>query len=145
AIAERVDHILQEQCGYTFSNNPHYIPNQSRQVRMDDLSEKDLAAKIAENPQWGNIVCRCEMVSEAEIVQACHRRIPCTNTDMVKRRLRPGMGRCQGGFCQAKVMKIISREREMLYEKVTKTGGKSYIVFDRTKNLGSEIFQGGHL
>jgi len=146
AIAERVENILKEQCGYTFSSNPNYIPTQSAQIRMEDLSESELAAKITENPQWGNIVCRCEMVSEAEIVEACHRQIPCTNTDMVKRRLRPGMGRCQGGFCQAKVMKIISREREMLYEKVTKTGGKSYLVFDRTKNLGSEIFpKGGNL
>ena len=85
------------------------------------------------------------MVSEAEIVEACHRPIPCTNTDMVKRRVQPGQGRCQGGFCQAKVMKIISRERDMLYEKVTKTGGQSYVVFGRTKKLGSEIFHGGHL
>ncbi|MHA1674725.1 MAG: NAD(P)/FAD-dependent oxidoreductase [Promethearchaeota archaeon] len=145
AIAERVEKILDEQCGYSFLKKSQYIPTLTSQIRMDDLNEEKLKSKIVENPQWGNIVCRCEMVSEAEIVEACHRQIPCTNTDMVKRRLRPGMGRCQGGFCQAKIMKIISRERDMLYEKVTKTGGKSYLVFDRTKNLGSEIFKGEHL
>ncbi len=145
AIAERVEEILQKDCGFTFSKRTQYIPTLSSQIRMENLNEEELKSKIAENPQWGNIVCRCEMVSEAEIVEACHRQIPCTNTDMVKRRLRPGMGRCQGGFCQAKIMKIISRERDMLYEKVTKTGGKSYLVFNRTKNLGSEIFNGDHL
>jgi glycerol-3-phosphate dehydrogenase len=145
AIAERIEQILREKCGYNFSIKEEYIPNLTAQIRLKNLNETELAAKIAENPQWGNIICRCEMVSEAEIVEACHRLIPCTNTDMVKRRVQPGQGRCQGGFCQAKVMKIISRERDMIYEKVTKTGGQSYIVFGRTKKLGSEIFHGGDL
>ncbi|MCF2141500.1 MAG: NAD(P)/FAD-dependent oxidoreductase [Candidatus Lokiarchaeota archaeon] len=144
-IAEYVEKILQNDCGYKFIEKRNYIPTRKNQIRYAQLSESELAEKIKENPQWGNMICRCELVTEAEIVEACHGLIPITNTDMIKRRLRPGMGRCQGGFCLPKVMKIISRERGVIYEQVTKTGRDSHIVFKRTKNLCSEVFQGDQL
>jgi glycerol-3-phosphate dehydrogenase len=142
AIAERIEVILKEECHYELVENLNYTRTRTSQTRLADLTDPELAQKIHKNPQWGNIICRCEFVSEAEIVKACHLPIPCTNTDMIKRRLRPSMGRCQGGFCLPKVMKIISRERDMIFEQVTKTGGQSDIVFKRTKNLSSEIYQG---
>ncbi|MHA1584022.1 MAG: NAD(P)/FAD-dependent oxidoreductase [Promethearchaeota archaeon] len=145
AIGERIETILKEDCGYNFHEKFDYIPTRKNQERLKELTDEELAQKIKTNPQWGNMICRCEQVTEAEITEACHGPIPITNTDMIKRRLRPGMGRCQGGFCLPKVMKIISREKEMIYEKVTKTGGNSYIVFKRPKNLNSEIFQGDEL
>jgi glycerol-3-phosphate dehydrogenase len=145
AIAEKIEQILRDNCRYQFELKESYIPTRKGQIRLAQLSEDQLALKIQDNPQWGQMVCRCEQVTEAEIVEACHAPIPCTNTDMIKRRLRPGMGRCQGGFCLAKVMKIISREHGIIYEKVTKTGEGSHIVFGRTKNLCSEIFQGEEL
>ncbi|MHA1720490.1 MAG: NAD(P)/FAD-dependent oxidoreductase [Promethearchaeota archaeon] len=145
AIAEYVEQILREKCKYNFKENQDYIATREKQVRLTDLSEKELAVKIKKNPEWGQIICRCEQVTEAEIVEACKGPIQIKNTDMIKRRLRPGMGRCQGGFCLPKVMKIISREQGMILEQVTKTGGKSFIVFNRTKHLGSEVIEKGDL
>lgn len=145
AIAELVEQILKKNCGYKFEKKKDYIPTRNKQILLSDLSEEELSRKIKENPQWGQIICRCEQVTEAEIVEACNGPIPVTNTDMIKRRLRPGMGRCQGGFCLPKVMKIISRENHMILERVTKTGGKSFIVFRRTKLLSSEIIDKGDL
>jgi len=145
AIAERIEQILKDDCGHDFQEKSGRIPDRPRPVRLADLSEEELVRKIRENPKWGQMICRCENVTEAEIIDACNAPIPCTNADMIKRRVRPGMGRCQGGFCLPKVMKIISREREMIYEKVTKTGGKSQIVYGRTKNLPSEVFRGDRL
>jgi len=142
AIAERVEQIIQTQCGYNMIAKRIYIPQRKSPIRYKNLSEIQLAEKIRENPQWGQMVCRCELVTEAEIVAACHAPIPAINTDMIKRRLRPGMGRCQGGFCQAKIMKIISRENGIIYEQVTKTGHESRIVFHRSKNLCSQIYEG---
>ncbi len=142
AIAEKLEEILRTECNLPLNLKSNYIPELEAQVRLDQLSDVELAKKIKENPQWGNMICRCEHVTEAEIVTACHRPIPCTNSDMIKRRLRPGMGRCQGGFCLPKVMKIISREQEMIFEQVSKTGGSSDIVFKRSKNICSEIHQG---
>ncbi len=145
AIAERIEYLLEKDCGYVFNKNLEYNEILDQQQRFPDLSNEELAKKIQDNSQWGNIICRCEHVTEAEIVEACHRPIPCTNTDMIKRRLRPGMGRCQGGFCLAKVMKIISRERKIIYEKITKSGGRSYIVFERSKKLRSQVFKGDYI
>lgn len=145
AIAELVEKILENKCGYQYIEKRNYISTRKRPVHYADLTESQLAKKIKENPKWGQMICRCELVTEAEIVEACHGIIPATNVDMIKRRLRPGMGRCQGGFCLPKVMKIISREREMIYEQVTKTGRDSHVVFKRIKNLCSEVFQGDQL
>ncbi len=145
AIAKEIERILEDDCGYKFLNKPNYKEKRFVPTRLADLSDEELAEHIKKNPQWGNMVCRCEHVTEAEIVNACHAPIPCETVDMVKRRLRAGMGRCQGGFCRPKVMKIISRERKMLYEQVTKKGPNSRIVGRRTKNLISEVFSGDKL
>lgn len=73
-------------------------------------NEQELNTLVAEDPAWGRIVCRCEKVTEAEIVAAIHSPLPATTVDAVKRRTRAGMGRCQGGFCGPRVMEILSRE-----------------------------------
>ena len=91
------------------------------------LSEAQQNA-IANNSQYGNIICRCEVVTEAEIVAAVHRPIPATSIDAVKRRTRAGMGRCQGGFCSPRVAAIISRETGIPLLNITKNGGKSYLL-----------------
>nr|MCR5427170.1 (2Fe-2S)-binding protein [Lachnospiraceae bacterium] len=65
---------------------------------------------IADNPLYGNVICRCELVTEGEIVDAIHRPVGATTLDGVKRRTRAGMGRCQSGFCSPKVVEILARE-----------------------------------
>jgi glycerol-3-phosphate dehydrogenase len=141
AIAEKiVEEVLPKDCGYKYVMRSNYIATRKAPERFNHLTQEQLAQKIKENPQWGQMVCRCEMVTEAEIVEACHGPIPVTNTDMIKRRLRPGMGRCQGGFCLPKVMKILSREQKIVYNEVTKWGHNSKIVMERTKNLKPEVY-----
>lgn len=98
--------------------NPHRVdPHAFR--RMSD-EEKD--AYIKENPSYGKIVCRCETVSEGEILNAIRQNPGARDIDGVKRRTRSGMGRCQGGFCMPYVMKLIATERGIPMETVTKKG-----------------------
>ncbi|SKB89850.1 glycerol-3-phosphate dehydrogenase [Lachnospiraceae bacterium] len=88
---------------------------------------------IKKNPAYGNIVCRCESISEGEILDAIHRPLGARSLDGVKRRTRAGMGRCQAGFCSPRVMEIINRELGIPMEKITKSGGRSNIVLERSK------------
>ena len=83
---------------------------------------------LKENPLYGNIICRCEVVTEAEIVAAAHRPVPARSIDAVKRRTRAGMGRCQGGFCSPRVAAILSRETGIPLLEITKNGGDSYLL-----------------
>ena len=80
------------------------------------------------NPAYGNIICRCEMVTEGEIIDAIKRPLGAKSLDGVKRRTRAGMGRCQAGFCSPKVMEILSRELGKSIEEITKFGGNSRII-----------------
>ncbi len=83
---------------------------------------------ISENKNYGKIVCRCETVTEGEIVEAINRPVGATTIDGVKRRTRAGAGRCQGGFCSLKVMEILSRELNRPISDITKFGGNSNII-----------------
>ena len=90
-------------------------------------------AYIEQNPAYGHIVCRCEEISEGEIVEAIRRTPGARSLDGVKRRTRAGMGRCQGGFCGPRVMEILSRELGMAPAEVTKSGGGSHLLVGKTK------------
>lgn len=95
------------------------------------MSEEEKHAFIQKNPAYGKIVCRCEQISEGEILDAIRRNPGARDMDGVKRRTRSGMGRCQGGFCGPQVMALISRELGIGMEEVTKNGGNSYMVAER--------------
>ena len=75
-----------------------------------ELSSEERAGLIREDPAYGRIVCRCEKVTEGEILDAIRAPLPAKTVDAVKRRVRAGMGRWQGGFCRPRVMEILSRE-----------------------------------
>ena len=107
--------------------------------RKDILDPKKLSleernALIKEQPAYGTIVCRCESVTEGEIIDAIKRPVGARSLDGVKRRTRAGMGRCQSGFCSPRVMEILHRELGIDLTQVTKSGGDSYIVNTRTKD-----------
>ena len=89
---------------------------------------------IKEHPEYGMIICRCETITEGEIIDAVRRPLGARSLDGVKRRTRAGMGRCQGGFCTPRVMEIISRETGIPLEEITKNGGDSRILIGRTKD-----------
>ena len=84
---------------------------------------------IAKNPLYGKIVCRCEVVTEGEIVDAIRRPLGATDVDGIKRRTRAGMGRCQSGFCSPTLMKILCRELGLAPEEVSKFGKGSEFLF----------------
>ena len=96
---------------------------------LAELSLEERAALIKENPDYGTIVCRCEAISKGEILDALRSPLPVYTVDAVKRRVRPGMGRCQGAFCLPSVMRIIADEAGIPYEDVVKGSARSRIVF----------------
>lgn len=98
--------------------------------RLTDEEKNEL---IRKDPAYGNVVCRCEQITEGEIVRAVHANPPATTVDAVKRRTRAGMGRCQGGFCMPSVAEILSRELGVPLEKVNKGDEGSYLVTGVTK------------
>ncbi|MBO7344583.1 MAG: NAD(P)/FAD-dependent oxidoreductase [Clostridia bacterium] len=98
-----------------------------------ELNTEQKNELIKKEPSYGRIICRCERITEGEIVRAVTTNPRATNVDAVKRRTRAGMGRCQGGFCQIYVAEIISRELGLSLESVTKSGGESYILRGKTK------------
>ena len=82
------------------------IVDERKIARFRGLSHEDRAKLVAENPAYGKIICRCETVTEGEIINAIHRPIPAVSIDAVKRRCNAGMGRCQGGFCGPRVQEV---------------------------------------
>ncbi|TCO67014.1 NAD(P)/FAD-dependent oxidoreductase, partial [Marinisporobacter balticus] len=102
-------------------------------IKFMALSHEEKAALIKEDPRYGRIVCRCENITEGEIIDAIHRNAGATTVDAIKRRVRPGMGRCQGGFCGPRVMEILARELKMDITEVVKDSKQSYILTEPTK------------
>ncbi|MCR5162336.1 MAG: NAD(P)/FAD-dependent oxidoreductase [Lachnospiraceae bacterium] len=100
-----------------------------------DMTDSEREEAVRNDPLHGNIVCRCEMVTEAEIREAIHRPVGAKTIDAVKRRTRAGMGRCQGGFCSPRVASIISEETGIPLQNVTKNGGESYLLKGSVKEF----------
>ena len=100
------------------------------------LTPEAYSELIRQEPAYGNIVCRCESVTEGEIIDAIRRTPGAKSLDGVKRRTRAGMGRCQAGFCSPRVMEILSRELGVPLEEITKSGGESRIIVGKDKFAG---------
>lgn len=100
---------------------------------LNDYTVAERTKLIKKNPRYGKIVCKCEGVSEGEIVDAINRPIRPTTTDGIKRRVRAGMGRCQGGFCLDRVISILAKENRMDKNDVLKEGAKSNWIVDDVK------------
>ncbi len=100
--------------------NPDFVPTRKAIPRLAELPAQERKALIAENPLYGSIVCRCEQISEGEIVEAIRRPVGAVSLDGIKRRVRAGMGRCQAGFCTPRLMEILSRELHRPMEEICK-------------------------
>ena len=131
AIARRAVGILME-LGLPLTENKAFDGRRPAMHAFRNLSDREKDAFIREHPAYGRIVCRCEQISEGEILEALHRNPVPTDLDGIKRRTRAGMGRCQGGFCSPYVMKLIARESGRRPETVTKKGGGSKLIDART-------------
>lgn len=112
-----------------------FVSTRKGVLKPEKLTDEERNQLIKKNPAYGNIICRCEMVTEGEILDAIHRPLGARSMDSVKRRTRAGMGRCQAGFCTPRTMEILSRELHMDMTGITKKGGKSKLVICKTKEL----------
>lgn len=121
-VAEKLDAQVNEEF------NP-----ERKQIVFMELSSEEKAEIIKRDPNYGRIICRCENITEGEIVDSIHRKVGATTVDGVKKRCRPGMGRCQGGFCGPRVQEIIARELDMTLEDVVLDAKDSYILTGTTK------------
>ena len=132
AVAELVRDILNVE------EKPDFNPIRHGILDPDTLSLGERNELIKENPAYGNIICRCEMITEGEILDAIHRPLGARSLDGVKRRTRAGMGRCQSGFCSPKVMEILKREVPMSVDKIGKNGVGSEFIVGENKELEDE-------
>ena len=112
----------------------NFISTRKGVVNPNTLSMKERNKLIKENPEYGNIVCRCEMVTEGEIIDSIKRSVGARSLDGIKRRVRAGSGRCQGGFCTPRLLEILNREAGIKMTKITKSGGESYILVGHSKD-----------
>ena len=110
-----------------------FDPCRPAPVRFREMSTEERKALIEKDKRYGRIICRCETVTEGEIIDAIKGPVGAVDMDGVKRRTRAGMGRCQSGFCGSKVVEILARELGKPLNEITKYGGESKIIYERTK------------
>ena len=132
AIGEMIAQILKEKMN--LEEKEDFIATRKGVLDPNTLSKEERIALIREKPEYGNIICRCEMVTEGEIMDAINRPLGAKSLDGVKRRTRAGMGRCQAGFCSSRTMEILARERHVSMFDITKSGRNSRIVTDNNKD-----------
>lgn len=137
AIAEYIVQMLKEQ-GLTLTENKNYDPIRTSSHAFREMSLEEKNKVIKEDPTYGRIICRCEGITEGEILDAIHRNPKARDLDGVKRRTRAQMGRCQGGFCSPYITELLARELNIPYESVTKFGRASVINMGKTKG-GQEV------
>ncbi len=132
AIGKMVAEILRDKMN--LAPNPDFVGTRKGILNPETLSIEERNALIREKPAYGNIICRCEMVTEGEILDAIHRPLGARSLDGVKRRTRAGMGRCQSGFCSPRTMEILARECGMSMLDITKSGGGSKLLVGTNKD-----------
>jgi len=132
AIGKYVVELMKEH-GLSVEFKENFIKARRGIVKFSELGPEERERMIAENPLYGNVICRCETVTEGEIVAAIRRPLGAKSIDAVKRRVRPGSGRCQGGFCGPKVIEILARELNIPVEEVNKNNAGSYVISGRTR------------
>lgn len=119
--------------GLALNERRDFIATRPARPSMAGIGGAERAALIAADARYGHVICRCETVSEGEIVAAIHAPVGARTVDGIKIRTRAGMGRCQGGFCGGRVAAILSRELGIPIDQVTRHGGDSWLVLDRSR------------
>ena len=132
AVAEYALELLCE-AGYEAKAREDFVPTRRPMHFFSSLSIEEKNELIKQRPEYAHVICRCETVSEGEILDAIRTNPRPTDVDGVKRRTRASMGRCQGGFCTPYIIDLLAEEMGVDYTAVTKFGGGSTINFGRTK------------
>jgi len=131
AIGEAVSDMVAEKLGLSLKD--YFKGTRKGIVKASKLSIEERNALIKKEPAYGKIICRCESISEGEIIDAIRRPLGAKSLDGIKRRVRAGMGRCQSGFCSPKVMEILSKEAGIPMEEITKKGEGSTFITGKIK------------
>ncbi|MCX7695102.1 MAG: NAD(P)/FAD-dependent oxidoreductase [Caloramator sp.] len=132
AIAPYVVSLLEEQ-GLRLIKKENFIATRQNTKLFINMSEDEKREVLSKNPMYGRIICRCEHITEGDIVSAIRRPLGARSVDGVKRRVRAGMGRCQGGFCMPRVVEILARELNIPLTEVKKSDEGSFILTGKTK------------
>ena len=132
AIAARTVELL-EDAGMPLHERPDWNPIRHARPVFRHLSHEEQAALVAEDPRYGRIICRCEYVTEGEIVAEIHAPIPAESYDAIKRRTWLGTGRCQGAFDMPRVVDILARELDMDPDEISKKGAGTELLSRKTK------------
>ena len=135
AIAEELVRLLSE-AGLVTEPDPDFCGKRDSYHAFKELSIEEKNAVIARDPAYGHVICRCEVVTEGEILNAIRRNPPARSLDAVKRRVRTGMGRCQGGFCTTYITDLLARELGCKETEVNKFGAGSELLCGYTKEQG---------
>jgi glycerol-3-phosphate dehydrogenase len=129
-ISPRLELNYQDDFVETLPEQPKFADYLDKTGEWQEIVEKDA--------DYGEIICRCEKVSKGEMLGAIHQPVPARSLDAIKRRIRAGMGRCQGGFCSPKVLKILSEELKISSLRITKKGKGSEVLKTKTKDMIKE-------
>ena len=132
AIGVAISDLLRDLMG--LEPNPDFIPTRKGILDPKTLSPEEYDELIRRDPTYAQVICRCETVTEGEIIDAIRRPLGAKSLDGVKRRTRAGMGRCQAGFCSPRVMEILARELGVDQSEITKSGGDSKLITGRLKD-----------
>ncbi|MFA6939845.1 MAG: NAD(P)/FAD-dependent oxidoreductase [Clostridiaceae bacterium] len=132
AIAEMVADIVKDKLKPEI--NSEFNPNRDGIPKFREMSNEERNELIKKDKAYGKIVCRCETVTEGEILSAIRRPLGAKSLDGVKRRTRAGMGRCQSGFCSAKIVEILAKELNVPMTEITKFGGTSNLLTGKNKD-----------
>lgn len=119
----------------TINKRESFNPIRKALTRFNKLTRQEQHQLIMKDSRYGNIICRCETVTEGEIIEALHRPLPCTTVEGIKKRTRATAGRCQGGFCTPKILTIIARELNKDITEITQKGSNSNIILKRARDI----------
>lgn len=137
AIAEYLVQLMRE-AGLPTDPNPDFRCSR-RKLRFRELSDEQRAEAVRKNPAYGRVICRCETITEGEILDAIRSPIPPCSVDGVKRRTGAGLGRCQGGFCGPREADILRRELNLRPEDILQDREGSYMLVGETKGGGADV------
>lgn len=134
------DYVVKELVGkhLTLKEKVNFNPRIKKYIKPKQLNKDDFAALVEKDPRFAHIICNCEQVSEGEIIELLSRPVPVNSVKAIKKRLRAGFGRCQGGFCQIRVMKIIADYYNIPLSQVVFDEADSYIVEEDGKSDQNE-------
>ncbi len=132
SVAEYIVSLIDKRHGGLKKKN-NFNPRRRPVIRFNHLPPELKSDLIKQNPAYANVICRCETVTEAEIVDCIHRNAGARSLKAVKKRVRPGAGRCQGGFCGPKVVEILARELGKDWADIPYDSSKGYILTGETK------------